>query len=195
MKRALFGLAALVSLAVALPAAAADSVAVKTFESLCMKVEGDGTSALSVADAAGWAKIPDAFMKSIGGSGSMSLSKGGARAMVIDRTLIMLLAGRGVMGRTEADLCAVMTFASEGDQARKDMGQLIGAAPMQDGMPDMKGVSIWAYVEGPKGREYITDLNSRKAMKAMADGKLMMVMAGDQSGMTIVMQMRPDMPE
>ena len=127
----------------------------------------------------------------------MNLKPGaGGRAMVVNRKLLMMLAGRGDMGSDgEADFCAVISVNRDTDQVVRDLRALTGVEPAKDMPSDMKRFSVWAYIDGPKGREYLHDVNSRKAMKAFSDGKLTMLMAGEEQTMTIIMQMRPDAPE
>jgi hypothetical protein len=195
VKRILLGLAVLASIGLAVPAAAAESTTATAFQAYCKSDDGSGAKALAAADAAGWAPIPDAFMASMGSAETMKLHSGGARATVVDRKLVMLLAGRGVMGTTEADFCAIITFAAEADAAVRDIRAVTGKPPIKVDSSDLKDFSMWAFVEGPGGREYFSDANSRKAMRAMSEGRLNMLMAGNQDGMTMIMQMRPEMPE
>lgn len=200
MKRTLAVLALGASL-LAAPAMAADNVVSAAFKMTCSATGGAMAPAMAAADAAGWAEIPSSLMAdSMAQSSGLKVQEIGSRAMVQDRKLLIMIAGVANTNEAssvmEMSLCAVATFGAVGDELKADMTRQLGSSPIKS-PADLAEFSVWLYVEGPKGREFLDSMSSRKAMRAVLDGKLHMVMVGEDKGegMSMIMEMRPVLGE
>lgn len=195
-------LPALAALLLAAPGAAmaAENSLITAFKTMCEATGGTLKKTVAAADAAGWAPVPDAMIAdSMTAMGEMKVQEMASRVMVIDRRFVAVVVGVGEMDQgdsvMEASLCGVVTFADGDTGLRPAALAYIGARPVPNNDPEMKAFDMWVYVDGPQGREYFTSLESMKVVRAMLDGKLNMLMVGEDEGMAMIMHMRPIMAE
>jgi hypothetical protein len=195
-------IAGFAALALAVPgvALAAENSLITAYKTMCEATGGSLAKAVAAADAAGWAPVPDSMIaESMTAMGEMKVQEMASRVMVIDRRFVALVVGVGEMDQgdstMEASLCGVVTFADGDTNLRAAAVAYNGTKPVPMNDPEMKGFDMWLYVDGPKGREYFTSLESMKVMRAMLDGQLNMLMVGEDEGMSMIMRMRPIMAE
>ncbi|MBI1404512.1 MAG: hypothetical protein GC145_00130 [Caulobacter sp.] len=189
------GLTALVS-----PALAAESPTTAAYSAMCVATGGELKPVLAAADAAGWAPIPeDLVAQGMGAMGEMKVHELGARVMIIDRRLVALIVGSGVVDQddtvVEMTFCGVVSYVKEGKALVADMTRLVGSPPIPNTDADMKAYAMWLYVDGAKGAEYFGSMENLKAMRAMLNGDLRMLMVGEDEGMSMILRMRPIIAE
>ena len=192
----------IVALLLAAPGAAlaAENSLITAYKAMCDVTGGSLKKAVAAADAAGWAPVPDSLIaESMTAMGDMKVREMASRVMVIDRRFVALVVGVGELDQgdstMEATICGVVTFADGDTGLRAAAIAYNGTQPVPMDDPDMKSLDMWLYVDGPKGREYFTSLESMKVMRAMLDGQLNMLMVGEDEGMAMIMRMRPIMAE
>lgn len=185
------------ALAQAKAPATSQTALVPAFKTLCDATSGDHSRALAAADAAGWAILPDeAILAGMAQVPGLKMLEGGARAQVINRELLMMIVGTAEMDAdTVVEMCAVLTFKVQTEQAVAETRAMTGAEPanLGDDDPEMADMVMWVSINDAKGREYLSSMEGMRPMRAMVNGQLQMLMVGEQDGMTMIMQMRPIM--
>lgn len=199
MKLALTTLAAGLTL-MAAPALAADNAATTAYKALCLATGGTLKPTLAAADAAGWAPIPEELIASgLTAMGEMKMQEVGARVMVVDRRFLALVVGVGEIDQDdsvmEMTLCGVISYAKDGKALVADITALNGVGPISSDDPDMASYAMWLYVDGPKGREYFNAMDNLRTVRALMNGELMMLMVGEDDGMSMILRMRPVVAE
>lgn len=195
MRALVLGLVA--AAAAAVPATAQDgSIVFGRFQQFCAPAVGGWQKALDAADAEGWAVLPADDMTEVGGD--VTLSKGGARVMVKDRRMFMLIAGEtvyefGKFKSRKARVCGIMAFTAETAKAQADVRGLLGTAPASEGFEndeDVENLQVWAWSGAGGRREFYDDVESSKAERAFRRGDFTALMVGEDTGVTAILQMQ-----
>jgi hypothetical protein len=184
----LTSLAVLVLLGAASQARAQEPVFEHNFEHLCLGAHGDAARTLAAADAAGWtpADVSGAEFKS--SLESLKPTEVQARKSVIDGAVVIVMTGKGVIpvsGGTRVGLnfCAVAQRGVSGSQARSEMHDALGFAPVRaDEASDLYG-----FTEGDGKRSPFTSAQEQEGQTAAEAGRLSIVLAmGDATSGVLI---------
>ncbi|HYE44467.1 MAG TPA: hypothetical protein VEA44_01705 [Caulobacter sp.] len=198
-----FSLAVLVAACLAGPAAAqpppaSPPDAFASFSAFCLEAKPGSPTALARADAAGWARIPEEMLAAeLAAIKEIKMRDIGLRVMVIDRTFVMLMVGTGDMPldgseSLQMNLCGFVSYSTQGAAVRQRMQAFAGSPPMQIEDDEMQGFSMWMYIQDRNGRrDFLGENDFMKLSRALKDGELNMLLAGEETGMTMMMHLKP----
>ncbi|HYE44468.1 MAG TPA: hypothetical protein VEA44_01710 [Caulobacter sp.] len=185
MRKSAFFATLAAGLLLALPAAAADSPLMAMFKDMCVSTRAAMEPSLAKGDAKGWQALPKEMFS---GEEFKEMEKFEARYSAEGGGIKMLFVGVGKIdtewGPTKVDICFVADSTADADALLKETQAFAGVQPAKGA--GAANQTMWAYVDGPKGRVTAAGMSDADTAAAAKAGNARILLHQKETGLTMV---------